>query len=276
MKYVIGDIHGHYTNLYSLTKRISEQDLNSEFIFMGDYVDRGPNSREVITFLIEFSKYKKCTFLRGNHDDVISYLLGNKPLFDSIYFCGSSRDDAMTKYNKIYTWWRKHGLEQFLNSYNIHASDTVLTSYIGSHVPDAHKEFFNKTRLFHAEIVNGKTYLFVHAHIPLINFNFKENVNLIANAEIFPNYGNNENAIFNCLWQSIKPRDLDRGINIEKCGIRYNQDEILVVGHTPCINLNDKSHHAIIGNGIIAIDSGVCFGGHLTAYCLETESFIVA
>jgi hypothetical protein len=242
---------------------------------MGDYGDRGPNSREVVGYLIEFSKYIKCTFLRGNHDDVISYLVGNKPLFDAVYFCGSSSDDAMTKYNKVYTWWRKHGLNQFLDSYNIHASDAVLPSYIGAYVPDAHKEFFNKTRLFHAEIVNGKTYLFVHAHVPLPLYNFKENVDLIANAEIFPTKSNNASAIYDCLWQSIKPIDLDRGINIEKGGNRYNQDEILVVGHTPCINLNDKSHHAIIGNGIIAIDSGVCFGGHLTAYCLETESFIV-
>lgn len=275
MRYAIGDIHGHYNKMCNLIARICKQDPNPEFIFMGDYGDRGPDSRQVIVYLIEFSKYKKCTFLRGNHDDVINYLLGNKPLFDLEYFCPSRSDDEITKYNKIYTWWRKHGLEQFLDSYTIRASDTVLTTYIAAYVPDSHKEFFNKTRLFHAEVVNGKTYLFVHAHIPISHFNFKENVNLIANAEIFPNEGNSGNIIYPCLWQSIRPIDLDRGINIEKHGIRYNQDEILVVGHTPCINLNDKSHHAIIGNGIIAIDSGVCFGGHLTAYCLETESFIV-
>lgn len=275
MKYAIGDIHGHYDKMCNLLAYICQEDQNPEFIFMGDYVDRGPRSKDVVSYLIEFSKYRKCTFLRGNHDDVINYLVGNKPLFDLGYFCASRTDDKITKYNKIYTWWRKHGLDQFLDNYNIYAHDTVLPSYIPSYVSANHKEFFNKTKLFHAEIVNGKTYLFVHAHIPLSNFNFKENVNLIADAEIFPNTGDNSHVIYSCLWSPLNRHYLDRGINIEKCGNRYNQDEILVVGHTPCINLNDKSHHAIIGNGIIAIDSGVCFDGHLTAYCLETESFIV-
>lgn len=274
MKYAIGDIHGHYTNLYSLVTRICKQDPNPEFIFMGDYCDRGPNSREVVSYLIEFSKYKKCTFLRGNHDDVINYLIGNKPLFDLEYFIPKSSDPSVI-YQRVYDWWRKHGLYEFLQSYNIHASDWVLPTYIPAYIPDPHKEFFNKTRLFHAEIVNGKIYLFVHAHVPEDWENFKKNIDLISNAEIFQCGDNNQNVLYSCMWQTISRQMLDRAINIENNGRIYNQDEILVVGHTPCINLSDNSHHAIIGNGIIAIDSGICFGGHLTAYCLETESFMV-
>jgi len=275
MKYAIGDIHGHYNHLYNLISRICKQDPNAEFIFMGDYADRGPNSKEVIAFLIQFSKYKKCTFLRGNHDDVINCLLGNTPLFDLKYFVpyGSNPSEH---YQSVYDWWRKHGLNEFLQSYNIHASDCVLPTYIPAYIPDSHKEFFNKTRLFHAEIVNDKTYLFVHAHVPEYYANFKKNIDMISNAEIFPSGVDNQTVLFSCLWQTINPTLLDRRNNIERNGRVYHQEEILVVGHTPCSNLNsDNRHHAIIGNGIIAIDSGVCFGGHLTAYCLETESFIV-
>ena len=51
----IGDIHGCSTALESLLKAISprEGDL---FVPLGDYVDRGPNSKRVIDVLIELSK----------------------------------------------------------------------------------------------------------------------------------------------------------------------------------------------------------------------------
>lgn len=61
MTYAVGDIHGCFLALKSLLEKLplSEED---ELIFMGDYVDRGPNSREVIEFLIELSKHHRCIF----------------------------------------------------------------------------------------------------------------------------------------------------------------------------------------------------------------------
>lgn len=79
--YAIGDIHGRHDLLTELmgliTEDISRQDvgLPVHLIFLGDYVDRGPDSRRVIEDLIAFSHYPGWTahFLRGNHED---YLLG--------------------------------------------------------------------------------------------------------------------------------------------------------------------------------------------------------
>ena len=67
-KYVIADIHGEYTKL---VKCIESINLTREdtLIFLGDYVDRGSQSYEVIEYLIGLANKYQCIFLRGNHDD---------------------------------------------------------------------------------------------------------------------------------------------------------------------------------------------------------------
>lgn len=63
----IGDIHGQYTKLRNL---IDKLDLGpgDEVVFLGDYVDSGPQSADVIEYLREGAKYRKWWFLMGNHD----------------------------------------------------------------------------------------------------------------------------------------------------------------------------------------------------------------
>ena len=50
----IGDIHGEYFKLASLLDKLDIKD-NDEFVFLGDYIDRGLYSRKVINKLIELS-----------------------------------------------------------------------------------------------------------------------------------------------------------------------------------------------------------------------------
>ncbi|NBW70053.1 MAG: serine/threonine protein phosphatase, partial [Bacteroidetes bacterium] len=68
----IGDIHGCLKTLKALLKDlISEFGRERTFIFLGDYVDRGPDSKGVIDFLLEFRTEYNCIFLRGNHDAML-------------------------------------------------------------------------------------------------------------------------------------------------------------------------------------------------------------
>ena len=70
--FVIGDIHGNLEDLLSLEKAIWPRIpcLGSSYLFLGDYVDRGRWSLEVVLYLLAF----KClcplsvTLLRGNHE----------------------------------------------------------------------------------------------------------------------------------------------------------------------------------------------------------------
>ena len=54
----ITDIHGEYKKLNSLLSKIDarQEDI---FVFMGDYIDRGANSKGVINRIIDISKHYK-------------------------------------------------------------------------------------------------------------------------------------------------------------------------------------------------------------------------
>jgi protein phosphatase len=67
--YVIGDIHG---NLFDLLRILSHTGLppNAQLLFLGDYVDRGDYSIEVVSFLFALAACypRQVTLLRGNHE----------------------------------------------------------------------------------------------------------------------------------------------------------------------------------------------------------------
>ena len=55
--FIIGDIHGYFSKLKMLFDRISGEIRNNDIIiFLGDYIDRGPQSYEVIEFLLRIMK----------------------------------------------------------------------------------------------------------------------------------------------------------------------------------------------------------------------------
>src|SRR5260221_6965050 len=64
---VIGDIHGCYRALTNLLGKVCPQ-LEDRVVFLGDYVDRGSESRSVIECLIQQREFFCPVFLRGNHE----------------------------------------------------------------------------------------------------------------------------------------------------------------------------------------------------------------
>lgn len=67
MIYVIGDIHGEIGKLEALTGILGQRGYD-RLIFIGDYIDKGAGSGEVIDFLIELGGKGTCIFLQGNHE----------------------------------------------------------------------------------------------------------------------------------------------------------------------------------------------------------------
>lgn len=66
----IGDIHGEARVLDRALLRVEDIGVD-RCVFLGDYVNRGKDSKGVIERLIRFQKKQKCTFLRGNHDELM-------------------------------------------------------------------------------------------------------------------------------------------------------------------------------------------------------------
>jgi serine/threonine protein phosphatase 1 len=74
LTYTIADIHGSFDKLVELMRLCNEDaaDHSIRYIFLGDYVDRGPDSRAVIRLLTELEREYpgRDVFLKGNHEDM--------------------------------------------------------------------------------------------------------------------------------------------------------------------------------------------------------------
>lgn len=78
--YAIGDIHGRSDLLQQLFTVIDVDLANAKperaiHVFLGDYVDRGPDSRGVLDLLIERSLFHETVFLKGNHEAFLMEVL---------------------------------------------------------------------------------------------------------------------------------------------------------------------------------------------------------
>ena len=81
--YAIGDVHGRADLLERLLLRINTDIAlhpvtRPIHLLVGDYIDRGPNSRDVLDLLIHWAQYREMVFLRGNHEVLIQDFL-SKP-----------------------------------------------------------------------------------------------------------------------------------------------------------------------------------------------------
>ncbi len=78
--FVVGDIHGCSKESLVLLEHLVQQEKLSEsdlVIFVGDYIDRGKDSKGVIEILVQFqSKFPGTIFLKGNHEDMLMDFLG--------------------------------------------------------------------------------------------------------------------------------------------------------------------------------------------------------
>jgi serine/threonine protein phosphatase 1 len=68
----IGDIHGCLAALDDLLAAVAPQP-DDLLVFLGDYVDRGPDSRGVLDRLIELCRTHRVVPLRGNHEMMMRY-----------------------------------------------------------------------------------------------------------------------------------------------------------------------------------------------------------
>ena len=70
--FAVGDIHGDFGALLTVLGKLPPLDSEDTLVFLGDYLDRGPDSARLIRFLrLDIHRYVSCkvVVLRGNHED---------------------------------------------------------------------------------------------------------------------------------------------------------------------------------------------------------------
>ncbi len=151
--YAIGDIHGRSDLLANLHERIRDHARNAPpilrkfIVYLGDYVDRGPGSREVIDMLAgQPLAGFEAVYLKGNHDYVMQAFL----------------QDA-----EIGPDWLRFGGDAALRSYGVKppssSRDELLKAQkaLAEAMPRTHREFFENLQLY--SVIGD--YAFVHAGI---------------------------------------------------------------------------------------------------------------
>jgi len=129
---VIGDIHGCLAPLKLLWNSLDPQ-MEDLIIFVGDYIDRGPDSKGVIDFLIHLqSEGFNVVFLSGNHEE--KFFLSEIDLTDRAH------------------WLDAWGGGETLESYGSGGFDDV---------PASHWEFLRKNLSY----FETDTHIFVHANL---------------------------------------------------------------------------------------------------------------
>ena len=77
--WIIGDIHGMYDPLRTLVNHLDNDNLN-KFVFVGDYIDHGPSSKEVLDLIMSLGD--KAVTLLGNHEHLLLDTLFNEKHID--------------------------------------------------------------------------------------------------------------------------------------------------------------------------------------------------
>lgn len=132
--YAIGDVHGCAEELRALLQKLPLR-KDSVVVFLGDYIDRGPDSRGVVDTVLDLKQYCNVVCLLGNHELMLREFLDGS----------DSRRVARFIYN---------GGSATLSSYADHDGVFVL--------PEEHREFYESLNYHH---IDGD-YCFVHAGLP--------------------------------------------------------------------------------------------------------------
>ena len=228
--FAIGDIHGCLDELTSLHKKIFTHDKfdvkNDLIIYLGDYIDRGKNSKEVINQILKLKNNKiKTVNLMGNHDEfMIDFLFNNKNNIEN---------------------WLNFGLDQTIRSYGIEVVDFIkdgfgddiidqLRNRLLSTMSEEHINFFKGLELS----FSSENYLFVHAGIDprkKLTEQAKEDY-LWSRSDIFFDKNFKAEKI---IVHGHTPEE-----NIVNYPFRINIDTgCFFSGKLSCVCLNDKNNH---------------------------------
>ena len=139
--FAVGDIHGCLDKLLSLMEIIDIDFEKDTLAFIGDYIDRGPNSKDVVDYLIDLGRREPgVIFLKGNHELMLENYLSGTDKFTFLFNGGQATLDSYLKGG--------YGAED-------------------NPIPATHLDFFDNLRLYY----ETDKYIFVHAGL-------KENISL--------------------------------------------------------------------------------------------------
>jgi len=237
----VGDIHGHRGKLVDLIGKV-QPGPDDQLVFLGDYIDRGPDSKGVLDYLMKLQEqYPETVFIRGNHEQMMLDALHEahpdrlpadwlRLDVESPGF--STAGCSYREYPNRSMWGRNGGLECFESFCVGKDQDEPSRLYEPllpwDDIPQKYIDFLIVTKIWHRQ----SGFLFVHAgfrenHLPL------------------------DQQRFIMLWDRYAPP---------------GDQEIHVVGHQPSLD-----GRPFFEESRYSLDTGAAYGRPLTACDVLTK-----
>jgi hypothetical protein len=255
MRWIIGDIHGMLRPLQGVLDLIHRIDPSPRLIFVGDYVNRGPDSRQVIDLLLTLGD---AHFLRGNHDDIFDQVLHGES-----YAPNPTEGDRLA----AFSWFMQYGLISTLLSYGADLEELERL--------DRHPELGGVQAVL--ERVPAEHRQFVHGLGGVV----EEDEFFVGHGKWDPDdFADHPRPSAQLAGDARKRERLLWG--------RFTDDEIRrtkawdrvgYFGHTPVDNYPDllasPEFIPVIGPRIVLLDTAAALSpqGRLTAVCHETQTY---
>jgi diadenosine tetraphosphatase ApaH/serine/threonine PP2A family protein phosphatase len=248
MRWVIGDIHGMSRPLRTILDAVRRRDWNPRFIFVGDYVNRGPDSRGVIDLLLSLPD---ALFVRGNHDDIFDLVLRS-----DCYVCHDTGPDAVSAFK----WFSNHGLMNTLQSYGLDYAEVESV---------ARRPTLNRVRQLLA-VVPGSHREFIQHLRPFVEFDDMFVVHAMWDRDTpddFSGLEANARLRHRLLWGRYRGDEVSSPKHWRRTGY---------FGHTPVLNYGLPEAVPMRGPKIVMVDTGAALGptGRLSALCADTGALI--
>lgn len=255
MRWIIGDVHGMFRMLVALMDQVRQRDSGARFYFVGDYVNRGPESKQVVDLLITMPEVR---VVRGNHDEVFDLVLNGR--------CFDSHPEM---YGSIEAFQRflPFGLDATLISYGI---DSALIERV------AHRPSLDALKKLLEPIPESHCRWF--AALPAV---IQEDDLLVVHGKWDVESANDPAAIEAMTLDSARRHVTVWGRFVES-EIRRKKPwkRLTFFGHTPVSTYASwrtrDPHLPLAGPQIVLLDTGAALSmqGRLTAVCVEERRYM--
>lgn len=240
--YVIGDIHGNYKGLVQAIERSPFNPELDNLIILGDLVDGGPDSAEVIEYLSSLPNY---ILIKGNHDDWFTHWINY-----GIHPCSWMQGGYHTAKSYIEYVKLETGEDRKIISEGYSAYKCDLT--------------YNDIPVKHRLFLNSAVDYYIHDNMCFVHGGFNRHYELKEqDSTLF--YWDRD------LWASAMsyentPNKMGHG----KFKIKDDFKDIFI-GHTTTLNWNTTE--PMFAANIINLDTGAGFAGKVTIMNVDTKEY---
>ena len=188
MRYFIGDVHGCIKKLKKLINRLQVKDKNLELYFVGDLIDRGPDSKAVIDYIIELDSIGIKTFsIRGNHEEMlVNAYIHKQKITDTDWFANGAEKTmksfqananikkSVNEIVPVEYFQFCNTLPYFIELPNYIIVHAGLNFKISNPLTDFKSMIWTREENYNKELVNGKR--IIHGHTPIALEKLKSNM----------------------------------------------------------------------------------------------------